>query len=450
VALQAKLLAPFETTFPGATLTGNASVTGVSQGGRPVAPEGAQGELLTLDLVAMAPAEGPIDIQKALLQALDARASLGGEFDPERMGGRLRLDLDVPALRPLVAVAIPDPASRPPIDGTIDLGSDITIGEGAGKIDAVLALRTAALQGLPPGVAELLGREPRFDLRASLEPGRSVQVSELAFQGASIDLTGKGSLQLAGEERLTADLDLELPRLAAASGLAGQPLSGSLAANVKASGSMSEPNVVFATRIDRLKAERFDFSEITLDADAGGPIDRLTGRIRLDAREARGSIALGTGYARHGQKLDIRNLSLTAPGTRLDGEADLDLTTQLANGRLSGRIGDLGALAPFIGQELHGAIDLALVLDAAQGKQNARADVRVDRIGGSFGTLAAASVTGRATDVRGRLGLDAKIAADDFAQPGLAIKEAAVTAAGDLAALRLTAKVDGSQGAEPF
>ncbi|MGH8563974.1 MAG: hypothetical protein ACREXW_07730 [Gammaproteobacteria bacterium] len=70
VALQMKLLAPFETTFPGATLTGNASVTGVSQGGRPVVPEGAQGTLLTLDLAAMAPAEGPIDIQKALLQAL--------------------------------------------------------------------------------------------------------------------------------------------------------------------------------------------------------------------------------------------------------------------------------------------------------------------------------------------------------------------------------------------
>ncbi len=449
VALQMKLLAPFETTFPGATLTGNASVAGVSQGGKPVAPEGAQGTLLTLDLAAMAPPQGPIDIQKALLQALGAQASLGGQFDPERMAGRLRLDLDVPALRPLVA-AIPDPTSRPPIDGTIDLGSDVTIGEGAGTIDAVLALRTAALQGLPPGVAELLGREPRLDLRASLETGKSVQISKLAFQGAAIDLTGKGSLQLAGEEKLAADLDLDLPRLAAASGLAGQPLSGSLAANVKASGSMSEPNVVLATRIDRLKGAGVDFSEITLDADAGGPIDRLTGRIRFDAHEARGSIALGTDYARHGQKLDIRNLSLTAPGTRLDGEVDLDLTTQLANGRMNGRIGDLGALAPFIGQELHGAIDLALVLDAAEGKQNARADVAANRIGGSFGTLAAASVTGRATDVRGRLGLDAKIAADDFAQPGLAIKHAAVTAAGDLAALRLTAKVDGSQGAEPF
>ncbi|MGH8574534.1 MAG: hypothetical protein ACREX8_18455, partial [Gammaproteobacteria bacterium] len=253
VALQMKLLAPFETTFPGATLTGNASVAGVSQGGRPVAPEGAQGTLLTLDLAAMAPAEGPIDIQKALLQALGTQASVGGQFDPERMAGRLRLDLEVPTLRPLVASAIPDQNSRPPIDGKIDLGSDITIGEGAGTIDAVLALRTVALQGLPPGAAELLGREPRFDLRASLETGRFVQISTLAFKGAAIDLTGKGTLQLAGEETFAADLDLELPRLAAASGLAGQPLSGSLAANVKASGSMSEPNVVLATRIDRLK-----------------------------------------------------------------------------------------------------------------------------------------------------------------------------------------------------
>ncbi len=450
VALQMKLLAPFETTFPGATLTGNASVAGVSQGGKPVAPEGARGTLLTLDLAAMAPAEGPIDIQKVLLQALGAQATLGGRFDPERVAGRLRLDLDVPVLRPLVAAAIPDPTSRPSIDGTIDLGSDVTIGAGAGKIDAVLALRTAALQGLPPGAAELLGPEPRLDLRASLETGKSVQISKLAFQGAAIDLTGKGSVDLAGEETFAADLDLELPRLAAASGLAGQPFSGSLAANVKASGSMSEPTVVLATRIDRLKAERFDFSEITLDADAGGPIDRLTGRIRLDAREARGSIALWTDYARDGRKLDIRNLSLTAPGTRLDGEADLDLTTRLASGRMNGRISDLGALAPFIGQELQGAIDLALVLDAAEGRQNAGADVRANRIGGSFGTLAAASLTGRATDVRGRLGLDAKIVADDFAQPGLAIKDLAVTAAGDLAALRLTAEVDGSQGAEPF
>ncbi|MDQ3562898.1 MAG: translocation/assembly module TamB domain-containing protein [Pseudomonadota bacterium] len=450
VALQSKLRAPFETTFPGATLTGNASVAGVSQGGKPLAPEGAQGTLLTLDLAAMAPAQGPIDIQKALLQALGAQASLGGQFDPRRLAGRLRLDLDVPALRPLVAAASPGQTSRPPIDGKVDLGLDLTIGERAGKVDAVLALHTAALQGLPPGVTELLGREPRLDARASLETGKSVQISKLALQGAAIDLTGKGSMQLAGEHGLAADLDLELPRLAEASGLAGQPLSGSLAANVKASGSLSEPNVVLAAHIDRLKAGRFDFSAITLDADAAGPIDRLTGRIRLDAREARGSIALWTDYARHGQKLDIRNLSLTAPGTRLGGKADLDLTTQIANGRMNGRISDLGALAPFIGQELQGAIDLALALDAADGKQNARAEVRANRIGGSFGTLAAASVTGRATDLRGRLGLDAKIAADDFAQPGLAIKDAAVMVVGDLAALRLTAKVDGSQGATPF
>ena len=253
VALQMKLLAPFETTFPGATLTGNASVAGVSQGGKPLAPEGTQGTLLTLDLAAMAPAEGPIDIQKALLQTLGAQASLEGQFDPERVAGRLRLDLDVPALGPVVA-AIPDQVARAPIDGKIGLGSDVTIGEGAGTIDAVLALRTAALQGLPPGAAEILGREPRLDLRASLETGKSVQVSELAFKGAAIDLTGKGSLQLAGDENLAADLALELPRLAAASRLAGQPLSGSLAANVKASGSMSEPNVVLATHIDRLKA----------------------------------------------------------------------------------------------------------------------------------------------------------------------------------------------------
>ncbi|MGH8581187.1 MAG: translocation/assembly module TamB domain-containing protein [Gammaproteobacteria bacterium] len=448
MALQAKLLAPFETTFPGATLTGNASVAGMSQGGKPVAPDEAQGGLLTLDLAATAPAEGPIDIQKVLLRALGAQASLGGQFDPQRLAGRLRLELEVPALRPLVAAAIPDQTS--PIDGKIKLVSDVTIGAGAGKIDAVLALRTAALQGLPPGATELLGGKPRLDARASLTAGKTVQVSKLAFTGAAIELTGKGSLQLAGEERLAADLDLELPRLAAASGWAGQPLSGSLAANVKASGSMSEPNVVFATHINRFKAAGLDFPEITLDADAGGPIDRLTGRVRLDAREVRGSIALASDYAREGKKLDIRNLSLTAPGTRLVGEAGIDLATRLANGRIKGRISDLGALAPFIGQKASGTIDLTLSLDAAEGKQNARTEVRVRRIGGSFGTLAAATVTARASDLRGRLGLDAKIAADDFAQPGLAIKTAAVTAAGDLAGLRLTASVDGSQGAKPF
>jgi len=449
VALRAKLLAPFETTFPGATLTGNASVGGVSTGGKPLALDGQQGTLLTLDLAATAPAQGPIDIQKVLLQAPGTQASLGGQFDPERMAGRLRLDLDVPALWPLMEAAIPDPTSRPPIDGKIDLGSDIAIGEGAGKIDVVLALRTLALRDLPPGAAELLGREPQLDLRASLETGRSVQISKLAFKGAAIDLTGKGSLQLAGEQKLAVDLALELPRLAALSGLAGQPLSGRLAAHGKASGSMSEPNVVLATNIDRLKGANFDFSKITLNADAGGPIDRLAGRIRLDAREARGSIALATEYARDGKKLEIRKLSLTAPGTQLDGAAGLDLTTQLANGRIKGQISDLAVLAPFIGQKLSGAVDLDLALDAAAGKQNARTKVKATRVGGSFGTLAAASVTAWATDVRGRLGLDAKIAADDFAQPGLAIKGAAVTAVGDLTALRLTVKVDGSRGARP-
>ncbi len=335
VALKAKLLAPFETTFPGASLTGNASVAGVSQGGKPVAPEEARGELLTLDLAATAPAQGPIDIQKILLRALGAQASLKGRFDPERLAGRLRLDLEV-------------------------------------------------------------------------------------------------------------------PRLAALSELVGQPLSGSLVAKGKASGRMTEPNVMLVTDIDRLQAAGLDFPKITFNAEAGGPIDRLAGRIRLDAREARGSIALATDYARDGEKLDIRNLSLTAPGTRLDGAAVLDLRTRLASGRIDGRIADLGALAPFLGQKLGGAVELGLALDAAGGEQNARANVKASRIGGAFGTLAAASANARATDVRGRLGLDAKITAQDLAQPGLAIKDVAVTARGDLAALRVAAEVEGSQGANAF
>jgi hypothetical protein len=82
VALQAKLRAPFETTFPGATLTGNAIVAGMSRGGKPVAPDRARGPLLTLDLAATAPAQGPINIHKVLLQALGAQARLGGQFDP--------------------------------------------------------------------------------------------------------------------------------------------------------------------------------------------------------------------------------------------------------------------------------------------------------------------------------------------------------------------------------
>ncbi|MGH8563973.1 MAG: hypothetical protein ACREXW_07725, partial [Gammaproteobacteria bacterium] len=203
------------------------------------------------------------------------------------MAGRLRLDFDVPTLRPLVAAAIPDQNSRPPIDGKIDLGSDVTIGEGAGTIDAVLALRTVALQGLPPGAAELLGRGPRLDLRASVETGKSVQISEFGFQGAAIDLTGKGTLQLAGEETFAADLDLELPRLAAASGLAGQPLSGSLAANVKASGSMltGRTDLARIARILVLDGQRLQ-GLLTIDARFAGTLDRPL---------ADGSIAVANG-----------------------------------------------------------------------------------------------------------------------------------------------------------
>ncbi|SNB52219.1 Autotransporter translocation and assembly factor TamB [Arboricoccus pini] len=554
LALKANLLGPFETTFPGADLNGRLSVKGLAQNGRQLGDD----EAASLDLALSYPSAGPVDLKTVLLKALGATATLKGAIDPASLAGKLRLDLGIPSLQPLMAAAMPDPNGRPGIDGKIDLGADVTLGDQAKQIDAVLALRTDGLAGLPPGAMELLGAAPKLDATASFEAGKAATVQSLDFEGAAVSLKGKAgmglddqlvstdlvldlpdfsvlrpvtqqpttgrasltlkgqgslrdridavlalraedlaglpagtsdllgatpsldanlayvngksldvtdlafkakeaslqgkaSVEMSGDQTLAADLDLALPRLAALSGLAGQPLAGSFAANLKARGKTTEPDIELASAIDNLQAAGFAFSKITLNADAAGPIDKIAGKLNLDARERRGPIALTSAYARDGQIFTVRDLTLTAPGTKLEGQAALNLATQLADGRIEGGVSNLAALAPFIGQPLKGSVALKADFDGQDGKQNARADIRAADIGGAFGALQSASVTARANDVRGKLGLDAAINAAGFAQPGLSLKQARVTATGDLAALKIAAALDGGmQGANPF
>lgn len=554
LALDASLLAPFETSFPGARLTGRMDLDRLAEGGRQLGPDKAA----TLDLAATYPAAGAATIDQFVLQALGSTARLSGQVDPSTMEGRLKLALSVPSLQPLVEVAIPDPAARPPVSGGLDLDTDVTIGQAAKQIGAVMALRTHDLEGLPPGAAQLLGAEPRLDATAGFEQGKaltihaldlegaamslkgtagiglgdqavttdltlalpdisvlrpvtqqpttgsatltlkgqgslqeridavlalrtenlaalpagtsellgkaptldgkvayvngqSLHVTDLAFKAAEASLTGQATVEMTGDQTLDADLDLSLPRLAALSGLAGQPLSGSLAANVKARGRTTQPDIVLSTDIDQLKAAGFDFSRITLAANAAGPVDRIAGRLKLDARERRGTIALAADYARDGNRFAVSDLDLSAPGTAFSGQAAYDLSTQLADGRLTGGVRDLRALAPFIGQSLAGRVDVDLAFNGDGGRQNATADVKAASIAGSFGTLRGATLAARANDVRGALALDAALDANGFAQPGLSLQRARVTAKGPLSALLVAASLDkGQQGTNPF
>ncbi len=445
-ALQALPLASLEQGYAGVTVSGHGTVGGVTLNGEPLRPE----DHLTFDLAAKAPAEGEATLDHLTIDGQNATVALSGQIDQKTLAGKARLDAKVPDLA-AVMKALGPLAPSLPLAGSVALGADVTVGQQAKQVTADLELTTSGLEGLPAGAAELAGSEPSLTGKVDLAMGEAVTVHNLALKGAGASVTGDARLGLGDKQALGGKVHVAVPSLEPLSKVAGQPLAGSLGADVTLAGTLASPDLTLAAALDKLEAAGRKFDKVTLDATASGPTDKLGGEVRLVTLEPAGSLALTTRYALDGKLLTLSGLSLTGPKTKIGGDVKVDLASLGATGQLKGSVDDLAALEPWSQQAgLTGAIQLQATLATPGGRQDATVHLDAKRIAGSFGSIAGVTLDASAKDLLGKPSVQADARLDTFAQPTLAVDQASVSVSGPITDLQLTASAKGAQEGKPF
>jgi translocation and assembly module TamB len=448
--LSAKLdvgfLGPLDQGYAGATVQGGGAVSGLVLNGEPLRPEDA----LTFDVAATVPKAGLAKLDHLTIDGQHVQAKLSASIDQATLAGKARADVTVASLADLARALGPmAPAGMSP-EGAFALGADITLEDQAKRILVDLTGDGTGLAGLPPGAQELIGPKLALRAKADLRPGNRVDVQALSLSGTDLALTGTAGIGLGEPQALTGDLKLEIPELKALEPVAKQPLAGKLVATAKLAGTVAKPDLTLDAKVADLAVAGQSFNAVTLAATAKGAPDDLAGNLRLGVDQAQGQLTLAADYALRGRQLGLTGLKLDGPGTAIAGDVGVDLDTMLATGKLSGGIADLAALQPWTQQALKGKVDLAANLAGTGGKQNADVTVTASNVAGDFGTVRSANLEASLQDATGTLGLKAEAVVDGFAQPGLDVASARVTADGALADLQVTAAAKGAQAAQSF
>ncbi len=442
-----ELLGPLDQPFAGVAIEGGGSVAGLTQDGQPLRPENG----LTLDLAAVVPMAGEARVDRLAVTgehvALDGTAAV---TMPE-LAGTAQLTGRVPSLEALITALGPDLApdqasGLAATSGAVDLVADIDLAAELERITVDLALRGEDLGGLPQDLDALVGPTPQLTGRAVLRPAERLEVEGLELATAAVDLTGDLGLGLDEAQGLSGQLELGPFDLATLEGVVGRPIAGEVQSSVELGGSLREPGLDATLRVDDLRIAERRFDRVALTAAAGQTAGRYGGNLVLGVEQAGDTVQLQSDFALDQPTLSLSNLRLSGPATAIAGGAEIDLDQLLATGSLAGRIGDLAALEPWIGEALRGSIDLDARLDGSTGRQDVSLQLGADDVAGAFGALRRARVEAAVEDVMDRLVVDAAITAGGFTQPepgGVTLDQATVRVTGDRDLFNLTADAEG-------
>jgi translocation and assembly module TamB len=237
---------PLTSGFRGLSLSGSGQTEGLSAPGLAPLPL----DDLSWQVDVRAPEENTIELDRLRLSMADIELTAHGQADPETLAATGQIDLTVGSLARLA-----EPFGQP-LDGGVELHTDLVTSEQGRQIEARLNGRVDRLAGLPPGAAELLGETVDLATNVTLWPDSRVQVEDLAIEGAAVSLRGDVALSLP-EQGLDGKLSLSLPRLAVLEPLLDQPIDGALDLDATNAGSVKEPDLQLAPQgRDLLLADR--------------------------------------------------------------------------------------------------------------------------------------------------------------------------------------------------
>ncbi|GKT10037.1 translocation/assembly module TamB domain-containing protein [Desulforhabdus sp. TSK] len=406
--------------FSGVRLTGSGQAEKLNLLQEKKLPETSLGWSLDVSV----PPQGKIAIRRFEIQGNQHLLNAVGDFDPAALEGWVDVNLEVKDLRLITAFL---GAEHP---GAVKL--DVRLkGEGSrGPATARLEGEAVGLGGLPPAVMGLMGPRVTLVSHAALHENRKLQISGFELAGQGFRLTSDATADLT-QKVVDGSWKLVLPRLDSVGAAMKKPLSGSLEAEGHVKGPFQALALDVSVKGQNIQWEKSRFDAVASELRAREVPGAPRGDFSLDARAGRENLKTALEFALEKDILQVANLRLDAPGSKLEGTLGVDLSKTLLQGNVNGRFSDLKALGRFLGQPLAGTGEIKVLLSHARGQQDVKALLQGKDLVLPFGRTGQVGVDADLKNVLQAPSGSAKVEIQDFQQADLILKSLQLQAAGD-------------------
>ncbi|MBF0340036.1 MAG: translocation/assembly module TamB domain-containing protein [Magnetococcales bacterium] len=345
-------------------------------------------------------------------------ATAQGELQWAALSGKLRLKAQSGDLTPFARL-LPWP-----LRGGASATLEVTRTADQKPFDLTLTLDGERLQGLPEGWQPLIGPKPHLQAHGLIRPDKeTLEAQQWRLTGQGIRLEGSGELHWP-DRKLATRFEGHVADLEGFSRLAGRKLAGSGSVKGQMKGVWSQPAITLAGEMKDLRVENLPFRQVRFSADLADLSRQPNGVFDLDITQPQGVLALHTRYRLvEWERLQLDDLKITAPRTRLTGKLAGDLRQGRVTGQLKGSIEDLAALQGWHGQKIGGRVELDLDLNQTrEGAPQGHVHARIKDLTGAWGRMEGLRLDGRVGLERNKPVVEADLEVNRWQREGLKVE----------------------------
>ncbi len=231
--------------------------------------------------------------------------------------------------------------------------------------EVAFRLRTRGTQwtGLPEAIAPWFDNHPRLLVKGRLIPERRLDLQRITLTATGVQGFGNATLHLA-ENKFSSSVQLQIADLTPLSRVTGKKWTGQVRLDAKSGGAWQDPWVELDVRGSNLNLPSLGIESITASFRGNNMRSAPRGRFETNLRAQRERLTLNTGvrWIEDGQTVQLDDLLITGPQSKVTGTLTTSLSRWSLGGRLNGMIASLSALKPWHGQEWEGRAEWDLDL----------------------------------------------------------------------------------------
>ena len=300
-----------------------------------------------------------VQLQRFVITDNNLALHAKGTISPATMTGSGNLSLMAADLAPVAALF--DQA----VAGSFELHSQVTLPGDGLPLHAVLDGKWSGLAGLPEAATALLG--PQGTLSAALDwSPESIAVRDIAIAADHARIDGHAAYAF-GDRAISGELRAQLPDLAALREALEQPdtAAGNIDGTITLGGTLDDLRIAAIARAGDLRHGAFSAARAQMEADLGGGVEALSGRVRIELHENDRRMNATFRAAFDGERIALTDFFARAGENQAAGMLTLDLDGGTVSGAFDLDAPDLAYLSPWAGTAIEGTASGRIEIDTA-------------------------------------------------------------------------------------